>query len=426
MSQIDPAVTEAVHLTAGRARQAARQLAAASSTIKNQALLAMADGLIAAADLIVQENRVDLELGQENGLSSALLDRLALTPERIIGIVESLRDLVGQDDPVGQLVRGTTLPNGIRLRQIRVPLGVIGVIYEARPNVTAETAGLALKSGNAVILRGGSAAQRTNHAIVEVLRQAAGQVGLPVDVIQTIDSEGRAGVQALMRARGLVDLLVPRGGAGLIQAVVTEAQVPVIETGVGNCHVYVDASADLVQASQIVLNSKTQRPSVCNAAETLLVDQAVADSFLPQILAALASQSVKLHLDERAGALAPAGVDWLPAVSADWDTEYLALEMAVGVVDGLDAAIEHIQRHSSGHTEVICTADLARAQRFTDRVDAAAVMVNVSTRFTDGGQFGLGAEVGISTQKLHARGPMGLAELTTTKWICWGQGQVRT
>ncbi|MDR2453755.1 MAG: glutamate-5-semialdehyde dehydrogenase, partial [Bifidobacteriaceae bacterium] len=333
--------------------------------------------------------------------------------------------LAGLADPVGQVVRGSTLPNGLRLRQIRVPMGVVGMIYEARPNVTVDAAGLGLKSGNAVILRGGSAAERTNRAVVEVLRRAVAGAGLPADSIQTIDQHGRAGVRALMRARGLVDLLVPRGGAGLIQTVVREAQVPVIETGVGNCHVYVDGAANLAQALGIVLNSKTQRPSVCNAAETLLVDQAVAAGFLPGALRALAARGVKLRLDQPAQAFAPPGAVWAPAAAADWDTEYLDLELAVGVVEGLEGALEHIQRHSSGHTEAICTEDLGRARQFTERVDAAVVVVNASTRFTDGGQFGLGAEIGISTQKLHARGPMGLAELTSTKWLVWGDGQIR-
>ncbi|MDR2348490.1 MAG: glutamate-5-semialdehyde dehydrogenase [Bifidobacteriaceae bacterium] len=425
MSENDPAVTAAVEAVARRSRAAARALALASRATKDQALLAMADGLIEASDVVVRENQLDLELGRENGLASGLLDRLALTPERIVGIVEAVRELAGLADPVGQVVRGSTLPNGLRLRQIRVPMGVVGMIYEARPNVTVDAAGLALKSGNAVILRGGSAAERTNRAIIDLLREAVASAGLPADAIQTIDQHGRAGVRALMRARGLVDLLVPRGGAGLIQAVVREAQVPVIETGVGNCHVYVDGRANLAQAVGIVLNSKVQRPSVCNAAETLLVDQAVAAEFLPVILEQLSAQGVKLHLDQPAAPFAPPGTDWTPAEAADWDTEYLGLEIAVGVVDGLEGAIEHIWRHSSGHTEAICTEDLGRARAFADRVDSAVVMVNASTRFTDGGQFGLGAEIGISTQKLHARGPMGLAELTSTKWLCLGDGQIR-
>ncbi|MDR1118267.1 MAG: glutamate-5-semialdehyde dehydrogenase [Bifidobacteriaceae bacterium] len=425
MTDTDAAVTAAIEETARRARGAARELALASRAAKDQALLAMADALLEGSDAVVRENLTDLEVGRENGLAQGLLDRLALTPERIVGIVEALRELVAQPDPVGEVVRGQTLPNGLRLRQIRVPMGVVGMIYEARPNVTADAAGLGLKSGNAVILRGGSAAERTNREVVRILREATAAAGLPADCVQTIDQYGRPGVRALMRARGLVDLLVPRGGASLIQTVVREAQVPVIETGVGNCHVYVDGAADIPQAIAIAVNSKTQRPSVCNAAETLLVDAAIAAAFLPGALRALAAAGVKFHLDQRAAAFAPEGAVWEPAVPADWDTEYLDLEIAVGVVDGLDAAIEHIQEHSSGHTEAICTEDLGRARAFVDRVDSAVVMVNASTRFTDGGQFGLGAEIGISTQKLHARGPMGLAELTSTKWICLGQGQIR-
>ncbi|MDR2254347.1 MAG: glutamate-5-semialdehyde dehydrogenase [Bifidobacteriaceae bacterium] len=425
MSAPTPEIADAIAETARRARVAARELALASRAAKDQALLAMGEALTSAADAIVAANTVDLALGRDAGLADGLLDRLALTPERIAGVVEALRELATLADPVGEVVRGSTLPNGLRLRQVRVPMGVVGMIYEARPNVTVDAAGLGLKSGNAVILRGGSAAERTNRAIVATLREAIASVGLPADAVQTIDQHGRAGVRALMRARGLVDLLVPRGGASLIQTVVREAQVPVIETGVGNCHVYVDGAARLEQAVRIVLNSKTQRPSVCNAAETLLVDRAVAAAFLPMALGALAERGVRLHLDERAAAHVPETVSWTPATAEDWDTEYLDLEIAVGVVDGLEGAIEHIQRHSSGHTEAICTEDLARARQFTDRIDSAAVMVNASTRFTDGGQFGLGAEIGISTQKLHARGPMGLAELTSTKWLCLGDGQVR-
>ncbi|MDR0593835.1 MAG: glutamate-5-semialdehyde dehydrogenase [Bifidobacteriaceae bacterium] len=425
MTQVDPAVADAVAAVARRSRLAARRLALTPRRLKDQALLAMADALVEASDEVLAANRLDLVGGREAGLSAALLDRLALSPERIVGIVEALRELVGLADPVGQVVRGSTLPNGLRLRQIRVPMGVVGMIYEARPNVTADAAGLGLKSGNAVILRGGGAALRTNGVIVGLLRRAVGGAGLPEDAVQTIDQHGREGVRALMRARGLVDLLVPRGGAGLIQTVVREAQVPVIETGVGNCHVYVDGAADQDKALAIVLNSKVQRPSVCNAAETLLVDQAVAAEFLPRVLAELGQARVKLHLDGRAAALAPAGLAWDAAAESDWLTEYHDLEMAVAVVDGLEAAIAHIQRYSSGHTEAICTEDLRRAQAFADQLDSAVIMINASTRFTDGGQFGLGAEIGISTQKLHARGPMGLAELTSTKWICLGDGQVR-
>jgi glutamate-5-semialdehyde dehydrogenase len=311
------------------------------------------------------------------------------------------------------------------MRQVRVPMGVVGMIYEARPNVTVDAAGLALKSGNAVVLRGGSAAAASNRVVVAVIGRALESAGLPADLVQSIDEHGRAGGVALMHARGLVDVLVPRGGADLIQTVVRESTVPVIETGVGNCHVYVDASADPAMALDILLNSKTQRVGVCNAAETLLVHADAAPVFLPGALAALAAEGVVLHGDDATAGLAPDGVSVLPATDTDWATEYLALEIAVRVVPDLDAAIEHIRTWTSGHTEAIVTRDLPSSERFTAELDSAAIMVNASTRFTDGGQLGLGAEIGISTQKLHARGPMGLAELTTTKWIVQGDGHVR-
>lgn len=418
-------VDEAVRAVARRARVAARALATATRATKDAGLRAMADALVAAAPEIVQANAVDLERGQANGLSAGLLDRLTLTPERVAGIADALRELAALPDPVGEVVRGSTLPNGLRLRQVRVPLGVVGMIYEARPNVTVDAAGLALKSGNAAILRGGSAASSSNTVIVEVLGQALRAVGLPADAVQSIDEHGRAGAVALMHARGLVDLLVPRGGADLIQTVVREATVPVVETGVGNCHVYVDAAADPAMALPILLNSKTQRVGVCNAAETLLVHADAAPAFLPSALTALAAAGVVVHGDERTAALAPAGVDVVPATDEDWATEYLSLDLAVRVVDTLDDALEHIRTWSSGHTEAIVTNDLAASRRFVAEVDSAAVMVNASTRFTDGGQLGLGAEIGISTQKMHARGPMGLAELTTTRWVVEGDGHVR-
>jgi glutamate-5-semialdehyde dehydrogenase len=336
-------------------------------------------------------------------------------------MAQGLRDVAGLPDPVGEVLRGSTLPNGLELRQVRVPFGVVGVIYEARPNVTADAAGLCLKSGNAVLLRGSSSAQRSNTAIVEVLRDAVATAGLPADCVALVPGEGHEPVKALMRARGLVDVLIPRGGAGLIRSVVEESTVPVIETGVGNCHVYVDAAADLDLALGIVLNSKTQRPSVCNAAESLLVHQAVADTFVPRVVAALQEADVTVHGDPQFAALE--GV--VPATAADWDTEYLALEISAAVVPDLDAAITHIRRHSSGHTEAIVTGSQAAARRFVAEVDAAAVMVNASTRFTDGGEFGFGAEIGISTQKLHARGPLGLPELTSSKYVVTGDGHVR-
>ena len=359
------------------------------------------------------------------GTSPGLLDRLALTPERVVAIAEALRELAALPDPVGEVVRGSTLPNGLRMRQVRVPMGVVGMIYEARPNVTVDAAGLALKSGNAVILRGGSAAAASNEVIVGILSRALVSVGLPGALVQSIDAWGREGAVALMHARGLVDVLVPRGGADLIRTVVRESTVPVVETGVGNVHIYVDETADLAVAIPILLNSKTQRVGVCNAAETLLVHQAVADEFLPVAIAMLADEGVTVHGDEATLALAPEEADCVPATDVDWATEYLSLDIAVRVVDSLDEALDHIREWSSGHTEAIITRDLASSERFVAEVDSAAVMVNASTRFTDGGQLGLGAEIGISTQKLHARGPMGLGELTTTKWIVHGDGHVR-
>ena len=423
----DPAddVRAAVLDVARRAQVAARTLATATRGTKDAALLALADALVRASPEIVRANAEDLERGRAAGTSPALLDRLALTPERIEGISGALRELAALPDPVGEVMRGSTLPNGLRLRQVRVPMGVVGMIYEARPNVTVDAAGLALKSGNAVILRGGSAAARSNEVIVAVLSRALVAQGLPGDAVQSIDAYGRAGAVALMHARGLVDLLVPRGGVDLIQTVVRESTVPVVETGTGNCHVYVDASADPGVALPILLNSKTQRTGVCNAAETLLVHRAAAATFLPAALAALGEAGVVVHGDARAAALAPAGVEVIPATDDDWGREYLALEIAVGVVNDLEAAIDHIRRWSSGHTEAIVTRDLASSETFVAELDSAVIMVNASTRFTDGGQFGLGAEIGISTQKLHARGPMGLAELTTTKWIVHGEGQIR-
>ncbi|KGM10398.1 glutamate-5-semialdehyde dehydrogenase [Cellulomonas bogoriensis] len=418
-------VEEAVRAVARRARVAARALARADRATKDSALHAMADALVAGAQEVVAANAVDLERGRAAGTSAGLLDRLALTPERIEAIAGALRDLAALPDPVGEVVRGSTLPNGLRLRQVRVPLGVVGMIYEARPNVTVDAAGLALKSGNAAILRGGTAASGSNTVIVRVLGEALESVGLPADCVQSIDEHGRPGAVALMHARGLVDLLVPRGGADLIRTVVAEATVPVVETGTGNCHLYVDAGADPSMALPILMNSKTQRVGVCNAVETLLVHADVAETFLPSALEALSGADVVVHGDERTARSAPDGVHVVPATDEDWATEYLSLDIAVRVVPDLDAAVEHIRAWSSGHTEAIVTGDLRAADRFVAEVDSAAVIVNASTRFTDGGQFGLGAEIGISTQKMHARGPMGLPELTTTQWVVHGDGHVR-
>ncbi|MFV0457693.1 MAG: glutamate-5-semialdehyde dehydrogenase [Actinomycetales bacterium] len=409
------------------ARAASKALATATAARKNESLLAIADALVGATDEIVAANAVDVERERAAGMSPGLLDRLTLDPQRVAGIADAVREVAALPDPVGEVLRGQRLPNGLRLNQVRVPMGVVGMIYEARPNVTVDAACLALKSGNAVLLRGGSAAEATNRVIVRVLRRALEQVGLPGDLVATVDAYGRAGATALMRARGLVDVLIPRGGSGLIQAVVNDSLVPVIETGVGNCHVYLDATAPAQMARDIVLNSKTHRVGVCNAAETVLVHiDHVEDGLLADVLTDLSAAGVRIHADPlTAGVAEAAGVSAEPATEHDWETEYLAMEVAVRVVDSLDAALAHIGRYSSGHTEAIVTRDLDAADRFAAEADSAAIMVNASTRFTDGGMLGLGAEIGISTQKLHARGPMGLAELTTTRWVVRGDGHVR-
>jgi glutamate-5-semialdehyde dehydrogenase len=419
-------VRDAVRSTCLRARDAARQLATASGAAKTAALLAVADALEVATPRIVEANADDLGRGRREGLAEGLLDRLRLDPQRLSAIASAVRHVSTLPDPVGDVVRGSTLPNGLRLRQIRVPLGVVGMIYEARPNVTVDAAALAVRSGNAAILRGGSAARASNEVLVEVVREALARAGLPADAVISIDAWGRDGAAELMRARGLVDLLVPRGGAGLIRTVVETSTVPVIETGTGNCHVYVDATADLLQALAITINAKMRRVGVCNAAETLLVHADAAPAFLPMALPALQAAGVTLHVDDAsAGVARQVGVRTVPATDEDWAQEYLSADLAVAVVPSLDAAIDHIGRWSSGHTEAICTSDLRAADEFVARVDSAVVAVNASTAFTDGGEFGLGAEIGISTQKLHARGPMGLAELTSTKWVVAGDGHVR-
>jgi glutamate-5-semialdehyde dehydrogenase len=412
----------AVHEQARRARAAAGALALATRTVKDAALHAMADGLLAAAGDLLAANQRDLAAGREAGLSGALLDRMALDPARIEGMAAGLRQIAALPDPVGEVVRGSTLPNGLELRQVRVPFGVVGIIYESRPNVTVDAAGICLKAGNAVLLRGSSSVARSNAALVAVLREAAARAGAPADAVQLVDPGSRESAKQLMRARGMIDVLIPRGGASLIRSVAEESTVPVIETGVGNCHVYVDAAADLDMALDILLNAKTQRTSVCNAAESLLVHQAVADTFLPRALAALAEAGVRVHGDDRVRGYDPAV---LPATEQDHAAEYLSLDISAAVVDSLDAAIGHIARYGSGHSEAVVTDSAAAAREFTARVDAAAVLVNASTRFTDGGEFGFGAEIGISTQKLHARGPMGLPELTSTKYIVTGAGHTR-
>jgi glutamate-5-semialdehyde dehydrogenase len=404
------------------ARSASRVLATANTELKNAALLAIAHAVRDGAERIVPANELDLANGRENGLSTGLQDRLRLDNARLAGLADAVEQIIGLADPVGEVVRGSSLPNGVQLSQVRVPFGVIGAIYEARPNVTVDIAALALKSGNAVVLRGGSAAENSNRVLVALIQEALASVGLPIESVQTIDEFGREGAKQLMQARGFVDVLIPRGSADLINTVVLESKVPVIETGAGVVHVYIDESADLEMAVEIVTNAKVQRPSVCNALETLLIHEKAAPRVLPAVAAALRENGVTLHADERALALFG---DAVPATDDDWSTEYMTLDLAVRVVPDLDAAIEHIERYSTHHTESIITNDLARADRFLAEVDSAVVMVNASTRFTDGGEFGFGAEVGISTQKLHARGPMGLPELTSTKWIVRGSGQVR-
>jgi len=411
----------AVEDVARRARAAATELALATRATKDAALHAMADALEAELATVLEGNAADVTAAEGAGVSAALVDRLRLDEGRVHAMADGLRDVAGLPDPVGEVVRGSTLANGLELRQVRVPFGVVGIIYEARPNVTADAAGICLKSGNAVLLRGSSSALRSNTAVVDVLRRAAASVGLPEDVVQLVPGEGHEPAKQLMRARGLVDVLIPRGGAGLIRSVVEESTVPVVETGVGNCHVYVDSDADLDTALAIVLNAKTQRPSVCNAAESLLVHADVAEEFVPRVVAALQEAGVTVHGDV-AFASHPGVVE---VTDQDYDTEYLSLDIAAAVVPDLDAALQHIRRHSSGHSEAIVTRSLEASRRFTAEVDAAAVLVNASTRFTDGGEFGFGAEIGISTQKLHARGPMGLPEMTSTKYVVTGDGHVR-
>jgi glutamate-5-semialdehyde dehydrogenase len=410
-----------IRAVAARGREASAELAPTSRLHKDAALHAMADAVEDATETILRANASDVAAGRETGTPESLLDRLALTSDRVAGMAQGLRDVAALPDPVGEVLRGYTQPNGLEIRQIRVPFGVIAMIYEARPNVTVDAAGLALKSGNASLLRGSGSAYESNRVLVDVLARAIEKSGLPRDSVQLVPGTDRSSVGHLLRARGLVDLIIPRGGAGLIDFVVENSTVPVIETGVGNVHVYVDANADLDMAERIVVNSKTSRVSVCNSAETLLVHRAVAAEFLPRITSALQTCGVVVHGDEAFAALD--GVQ--RATDDDWKREYLSLDMAARVVEDVDEAIAHIRRWSSGHTEAIVTRDLDTARRFVSRVDSAAVMVNASTRFTDGGEFGFGAEIGISTQKLHARGPMGLRELTTYKYIVWGEGQVR-
>ncbi|MFI6508059.1 glutamate-5-semialdehyde dehydrogenase [Streptosporangium sp. NPDC050855] len=404
------------------AKEAAAELAPLPRAPKDAALRVVADALVAASAEIVAANALDVRRAGENGVSEYMIDRLRLDEARIASIAEAVRQVADLPDPVGEVVRGNTLPNGLELRQVRVPLGVIGIVYEGRPNVTVDAAALCLKSGNATLLRGSSSAYESNTVLVRVMQEALAGTEVPAGAVQLVPGTSRDSVKELMRARGLVDVLIPRGGASLINSVVEESTVPVIETGVGNCHVYVDADADVELAVQILLNSKVQRPSVCNAAETVLVHAAVADAFVPRALAALAAEGVTVHGDARIAAYG----DVVAAGEEDFRTEYLSLDIAAAVVDSLDEAVAHIRRYGSAHTEAIVTRSVGAARRFVSLVDSAAVAVNASTRFTDGGEFGFGAEIGISTQKLHARGPMGLPELTSTKWVYTGEGQLRT
>ena len=412
--------------TARRAKEAAAALRLLTRHEKDAALLAMANALDARAPEIVAANESDVARAEEAGTAPALIDRLTLTTARIADIAQALRDVAGLPDPVGEVIRGYTLPNGLQVRQVRVPLGVVGMIYEARPNVTVDAAGLCLKSGNASLLRGSSSAASSNEALTRIMRDSLVESGLPADAVQMVPGETHDSVKYLMTARGLVDVLIPRGGESLIRSVVDNSTVPVIETGVGNCHVYVDKDADIDKAIAIILNSKAQRVSVCNAAETLLVHREIAEAFLPRALAALRDAGVTIHGDAAFEAYAQqAGIAFSAATDEDWAAEYYSLDLAAGVVESIDAAIAHIRTWSSGHTEAIVTDSQSAAQRFVAGVDSAAVMVNASTRFTDGGEFGFGAEIGISTQKLHARGPMGLTELTTTTYVVTGDGHVR-
>lgn len=425
----DASVFESVCAMADRAAQAQHHLARANTARKNALLLAIADALEARADEIAGANALDMQAAFDEGMDAGKLDRLKFDVIRIAAAANGMRHVATLTDPVGEIVRGYNLDNGLRLQQVRVPIGTIGMIYEARPNVTVDVASLCIKSGNAVILRGGHAAQRTNAATLNIIHDVLRAEGFDEHLVGSVDEYGRDGANAMMQARGHIDVLVPRGGAGLIQAVVQHSKVPVIETGAGNVHIYVARTADFAKAIPIILNAKTQRVGVCNAAEKLLVHRDIAAQFLPLVAQALAEANVVLHADSDSYRIIDdahiADIQIVQATDQDWDTEYLALAMGVRVVDSLDDAISHINRHSTGHTEAIISEDYESIERFTHRIDSAVVMVNASTRFTDGGVFGFGAELGISTQKMHARGPMGLAEMTTTKWIGYGTGQVR-
>ncbi|KNH19302.1 gamma-glutamyl phosphate reductase [Priestia megaterium] len=411
-----------LQLKGKQAKEASYFLGNVTSEQKQQALYKMAAALLSQQEAILKANKLDVEKAVQKGTSKAMLDRLSLNEERIHGMADGLRQVATLSDPVGEVLSMAKRPNGLQIGQQRVPIGVIGIIYEARPNVTCDAAGLCLKAGNAVILRGGSEAFYSNQAIVSVLSQAAASAGLPEHSVQLIEDTSRETALELMKLNEYIDVLIPRGGAGLIEAVVKNATVPVIETGTGNCHIYVDEEYDRDMAANIVINAKTSRPAVCNSAEKLIIHERAAHEFLPIIVQALREKDVEVRGDERALTIVP---DLVPAADEDWKKEYLDFIMAVKIVDDIDEAISHINVHSSHHSEAIVTTNYAHAQRFLQRVNSAAVYVNASTRFTDGEEFGFGAEIGISTQKLHARGPMGLKELTTLKYIIYGDGQIR-
>lgn len=414
---------------ADASRIAQREFAKANTNFKNNLLNAIADSIENNAEFIEEANKQDLEKAQKNGMDAGKLDRLKFDEERIFQSAKSIRKIAQLQDPVGEVVRGYTLENGLRLSQVRVPIGVMGIIYEARPNVTVDVASLCIKSSNAVILRGGSAAERTNHATISVIKQVLKDFGVSGNLIESVDDLGRSGATSMMHAHGHIDVLVPRGSANLIAAVVKESTVPVIETGAGNVHIYVDKTADFEKAIPIIVNAKTQRVGVCNAAEKLLVNQDIAKDFLPRIASELAKHNVLIHADEKSyNILFNSNINGLQLEHAnddDWNREYLSLQIGVKIVKDVEDAANHITKYSTGHTETIIAEDYLTINNFVSSVDSAVVMVNASTRFTDGGEFGFGAELGISTQKLHARGPMGLREMTTTKWIGYGDGQIR-
>jgi len=424
MADKDNAVVE----IAKKARIASYQLAQLNREVKDKALISMAQALIANSDKITKANQVDVEKAKSTGTDAAIVDRLTLNTERIKEVSQGLLDIAKLPDPIGEVIRGWVQPNGLEIEQKRVPMGVIGMIYEARPNVTVDAAGLCLKSGNAALLRGSSSAKNTNESLVEVMRNSLKESGVDIDAIQLVPSDTHESVKQLMSARGFVDLLIPRGGASLINSIVNESLVPVIviETGVGNCHVYIDKDADIDMAVSILVNSKASRVSVCNAAETFLVHQDIAPNFLPKALAALKDKQVTIHGDEKIKQYCEkAAISFEPVTDEDWAAEYYSLDIAAGIVDSMEEAIQHIRKWSSNHTEAIVSDSITSIDKFVAQVDSAAVMVNASTRFTDGGEFGFGAEIGISNQKLHARGPMGLVEMTSTKYIVRGKGHIR-